>query len=115
MNTEIATQTETETPVTVQTQPRRWSRPPVDLARHDDGWTAWLDVPGTSAERLSVTVDDGVLEVRAVRDAERGWLRRLALPDAVDVDAIEAQVEHGVLTLTLPKRESARPRSIPIR
>jgi HSP20 family protein len=48
-------------------------------------------------------------------DGLRGWRRAFALPPTIDTTGIDARSENGVLTLTLPKAEAARPRRIEVR
>jgi len=66
------------------------------------------------AERKAEPVGEGV----TVRRQERGFgsfARSFVLPDTVDASRVEAKYEHGVLTLTLPRREEARPRVIEVK
>jgi HSP20 family protein len=102
----------------------------IDLGvREDDaGWVLTADLPGVAPDAVSVTYGDGALTVRAerkwappedatVRVAERRSFavnRELRLPDLVDADQIAASFELGVLTVRLPKRPQARPRSVPV-
>lgn len=96
----------------------------------DDDALVWsADLPGVSRENLKVTVENGVLTLEARREVpkqERGtvryserrpWeLRRsVQLPDSVDTERIDAALTDGVLTLRLPKKAEAQPRSIAIR
>lgn len=93
-----------------------WSRPAVDVFERDDALLLVLDVPGVPADRFELRVEDRTLSVSGVRaDGQRGWRRLFSLPPAVDSAGIEARAEHGVLTLTLPKSEAARPRRIEVR
>jgi len=93
----------------------RWFQPPIDVFESDDAFRVDMDIPGVSAEHLELTVDRGVLTVEAVRDQTRGWRRQLRITDGVDVDGITAELEAGVLSLTLPKAAAARPRRIEVR
>ncbi len=91
---------------------------------------AEFDLPGVDASKLDVSVVDGnVLTVQGERplvevpDAvwhrhERGhgtFSRTITLPTMVDADKVEAKYENGVLKLTLPKAEAAKPRKIAIK
>ena len=86
-------------------------------------------LPGVSEEDVQVEFDRGTLTIAAKRQgpelAEKGrWYlqefhpgqfsRSLSLPFPVEVDRVAAHYANGVLTLTLPKAEAARPRRIPI-
>lgn len=107
-----------------------WRPTTPHLAKSDKGWTLTADVPGLAADGLSLTVHEGKLELSAERAPmalpegqtllhreRQGWRlsRTVRLPDVVDVDGIEAQLTDGVLTVTLPTRADAGPRSIPVR
>lgn len=89
-------------------------------------------VPGVAAEDVDITVLGDTLRIRGERreetdtDGPEGrWLlrerrfgafeRRLTLPATVRADAAEAEFSDGVLTITLPKADEAKPRSIPVR
>jgi HSP20 family molecular chaperone IbpA len=102
--------------------------PPVDIVEQDDCVRIIADLPGVNRDALSVEVDDGVLslqgEVRistpeglsATYAELRGqrFTRRFSLSSEIDTDAIEAGIDRGVLTLTLPKKALHRPRRIEI-
>lgn len=105
--------------------------PPVDIVEDDDRLTISIDLPGLTREDVDVTVNDGVLTVRGERTLEvrkddprrfhriersyGSFSRSLALPPNVESDKIEATFRDGVLTLTLPKTEAAKPRKIEVR
>ena len=101
---------------------------PMDLYRSGDHYVLHADLPGVDPGSIDVSVDNGVLSVRAERSgrSEDGvdWLtserfagrymRRLTLGDGIDTDAITASYDNGVLTLTIPVAEKARPRRIEV-
>ena len=81
---------------------------------------AKLDVAVTEGNRLTITGDRPEVNLpNAVwHRQERGhgtFLRELTLPTLVDADKVEARYEAGVLRLTLPKAEAAKPRKITVR
>ena len=100
----------------------------VQVTEGDEGWTLTADVPGVTEDGLSVTVEDGHLTLEATRTVEvpEGYeatrserpeltvSRTFRLPRTVDPEAITARLAHGVLTVTLAKREAARPRTITV-
>jgi HSP20 family protein len=102
--------------------------PRFEVDESEDGYSLSLDLPGVAPEDLNVTVEDGVLTVTGERElevpegyrarrSERSRLkidRSITLGDRVDPAGIEAKLEHGVLTLTLPKRPETKPRRIEI-
>ncbi len=100
---------------------------PIDLFRDGDHWVLQCDLPGVDPGSIDLDVDGRVLTIRAHRAAGREdveWLaaervagtfaRQLTLGDGVDLDRIEASYTNGVLTLTLPVAEAAKPRKIAI-
>jgi len=101
--------------------------PPVDLYETDAGWVLLADVPGVGKDDVEVEVDRGVLTVRAAMSGEQpagrlvleefaraDYFRTVVLSDEVDWERIGANVRDGVLTVTMPKAEQARPRHIQV-
>jgi HSP20 family protein len=125
MNTEQTTVATTTpaTPATTpaatpKTRPRAvsWFRPAVDVWEKDDGLVLILDVPGVPSDALEIRAEGTTLTVQGVRTgSDRGWHRVFTLPPIIDPTQIEAKAENGVLTLTLPKAEAAKPRRIEVR
>ncbi|MFM7175901.1 MAG: Hsp20/alpha crystallin family protein [Bacteroidota bacterium] len=81
-------------------------------------------VPGFNKDDFKITVEDGVLNVRAeykseVNDSEQNCTRReysfrsfsrsFTLPDTVNADAVAASYQNGILMVTLPKKEESKP------
>jgi len=102
--------------------------PPVDLYETVDRYVLTAELPGLAREDLEIRFLDGQLQVQGQRPSprvpceqyhrvERGhgpFLRRFALPAAVDADRINADLKDGVLTITIPKAPSALPRRIDV-
>lgn len=103
--------------------------PPTDVVVGDGDVVLTMDLPGLTAEDVTIEILDGQLTVRGERPApatqpgtrfahrERGFgafERHLALPEDVDADAITAAMEHGVLSLLLPKAPAPAPHRIAI-
>ena len=100
---------------------------PMDLYRSGDHYVVHVDLPGADPGSVDVGVDGRVLTVRAQR-SPRGedleWLtqerpvgtfaRQLTLGSGLDLEAIEATYADGVLTVTLPVVEQAKPRRIAV-
>lgn len=86
--------------------------PAVDLLESEESLRIVVDVPGASAEDVDLTVEAG--ELRLSAEGLTRFHRSFKVPDIVDVDAIDAQVADGVLTLTLPKLAAARPRKLTV-
>ncbi len=111
-----------------KTVPGRFYVPHTDVYETEDALTVVMEVPGVAREAVGVELKEDVLRVEGRIDpskyggmepvyAEYGvghWARSFALPDTVDRERIEARLEDGVLTLTLPKAAKARPRRIAV-
>jgi len=101
--------------------------PAVDILRTDDALTLVADLPGAKKADLEIGIEDGVLTIAApVAEVEArhkplyreygvgGYLRRFSLSDKIDQARISAEIENGVLTVTLPKAERLKPRRIEV-
>jgi HSP20 family protein len=104
-----------------------WS-PLVDIEETEDAWVLEAELPGVRREDVNVEVRDGELAITGeLKERERkGVLRRqtrrtgrfdyrVTLPGDVEADKIEASLEHGVLTLRVPKAPQAQPRRIEVK
>jgi HSP20 family protein len=101
---------------------------PIDLYRDGDHYTLNADLPGIDPNSVDLDVDGQFLTIRAERVAPsaegRAWLarenrsgsfvRRLTLGDTVDRERISASYDAGVLSVTIPVAEKAKPRKIEI-
>lgn len=104
----------------------RFVSPPVDIYETEEGLMLLADIPGVTADRLSVDVKDDVLTIegRTELPAEGtavyqefelpNFFRQFQLSEQVDVARITASLKHGVLTLKLPKAEAAKPKTIKV-
>ncbi len=107
---------------------RPWA-PQVDIAEDEKALTLTADVPGVKLEDIDLKIENGTLTFCGKREfekqAERGGYHRIersygnfqrafALPDTVDADQVAATYDNGVLKVTLPKKEIARPKSIKV-
>ena len=103
--------------------------PPLNAFEEGDHLVVEAQLPGIKPEDIDVTVEQGVLTIRGETKAEeerkeRNYLirehragrfsRSLRLPATYDPDACQADFEHGVLRLSFPKSEAAKPRRIQI-
>jgi len=97
-------------------------RVPVDIYEDTHATYIRAELPGVNRADIGVELLDGTLQLRAKRTLRRGdrdetreFARALTVPEgAVQPDKISATYENGVLTVTLPKREEAKPRSISV-
>lgn len=101
---------------------------PFDAVRDDDGVVVSFDLPGVDPATVDLSVDGNVLTLSAersapvpdgatalVRERRHGALqRRLRLSDSLDLAAIEATLDNGVLTVRIPVSASAQPHKVEI-
>lgn len=101
---------------------------PMDLYKVDDHYVLTADLPGVDPGSVDVNVDNGTLTLTAHRSARSEdsvqWLtserffgtyrRQLALGEGIDTTKISATYENGVLTVTIPLAERAKPRRIEV-
>jgi len=127
-NVEVATDPKRSASPEEQTRPDRSYRPNVDILETADGLRLWADVPGVDETGVDVELVDDVLTIRGrVSTAGYEHLRpayteysvgnyeaRFRLSDTIDGARISAKLANGVLELTLPKLETAKPRRIQI-
>ena len=104
----------------------RYVTPAVDIYEMPEGLVVTADIPGVAPENLDVRVDNNVLTIRAEASQANAaeptyreyqlmnYYRQFELSDKVDQGKISADLKHGVLTLTLPKAEDAKPRKIDV-
>jgi HSP20 family protein len=88
--------------------------PAVDIFEDQNGIRLTAELPGVRPEDLKVTVENAVLTLHATKNQHGTFERSFTLPTTVDSNAIKANYEHGVLTVTLPKAEQAKPRQIEV-
>ena len=101
---------------------------PMDLSRTGDSYVLNADLPGIDPESVDVNVDGQLLSISAVRPAPSAegvtylarerrtgtFLRRFTLGQNVDTAGITAGYENGVLSVTIPVAEKAKPRKIEV-
>ena len=109
---------------------RRWAendqrRLGVNIREEDEAYILSALVPGLKADDIHIQVLDDIVRIEGeykqdeapylMQELPHGsFTRTLRLPAAIDADHVEAKIAEGVLTLTLPKAESARPKRINI-
>jgi HSP20 family protein len=94
---------------------------PVDLFEDKDNAYVRAELPGVNRTDLGVEVVDGYLNLTATRKTKHGddeesasFSRSVNLPENVQADKVSAAYENGVLTVTLPKKEEAKPRKVAV-
>ncbi|MEP0773811.1 MAG: Hsp20/alpha crystallin family protein [Acidobacteriota bacterium] len=103
--------------------------PAVDVRETRDALEIQVEVPGIDPKDVQVAVENGILVIKGSRNFEKAtegetyhrveraygsFERSFTLPTNVDPEKVKATYKHGVLHLTLAKREEAKPRSIAI-
>jgi HSP20 family protein len=97
-------------------EPKRVLAPSVDVYDSPDGLLVLADVPGVAQPGLSLTFENGSLSLSAERPADGSVFKRtFTVPEDIDPEAISAEITHGVLTIRLGRRASAKPRTIAVR
>jgi HSP20 family protein len=98
----------------------------INVREADDAYVLSALVPGLKSDELNIQVLEDVVRIQGeykldesnylVRELPNGsFTRTLRLPAAIEADHVEADITDGVLTLRLPKAESARPKQIKIK
>jgi HSP20 family protein len=105
---------------------------PMDLFREGDAFVVKMDLPGVDPNSIDIDVDDRTLTVRAERKGteidtdkdKNGWVtkersfgtfaRQISLGSGLDTGKISADYSDGVLTLTIPVAEEAKPRKVEV-
>lgn len=110
------------------TRPMRAFLPTVDIYETEDALTVVLEMPGVARNNIDVNVDNGVLMIEGKIDFGKyedlqpvyseyniGPFRRsFRISSRIDQDKIKAEMRDGVISLTLPKAEQAKPRRIEV-
>ena len=83
----------------------------------ENGWAARVDLPGYTNEEISLQFEDQALTLKAKNETRGQRSLRLPLGDEVETSEISAKLEHGILEITLPKKETteAETKSIEIK
>ena len=104
--------------------------PALDVRESQDRFDVTVDLPGLDPDDVNVTFEDGMLSISGKREfsaEDRGetwhriersfgtFARSMRLPQTADTERIEATFDKGVLTVSVPKTEQAKPRTIEVR
>src|SRR6202050_2052623 len=107
---------------------RPWA-PAVDIVETENELVLKADVPGVELKDVDVQLENGTLTVKGERkfeNEEKGkgfhrmersygsFVRYFAVPDSVYAERVKADYQAGVLTITLPKKEVAKPKAIKV-
>ena len=104
--------------------------PALDVHEDKDNFTVHMELPGLKREDIDVSLQEGALVISGERKAEEKsgrqrevhrqerfygkFQRALTLPEPVAADKVKADYKDGVLTVTLPKTEEAKPKKIDV-
>ena len=118
-----------DTPTTARSGvARRWI-PAMDVVESEGEYVLKADLPGLSEQDVNIELDSNVLTVSGERKSEHeekgngfhrversygSFSRRLALPEGVDPEAVNASFENGVLEVHIPKPEARKPHKVAI-
>ena len=111
-----------------KTIPARYFTPAADIYENDETLTVVLEMPGVEKSDLDIQLENDLLRIEGRIDFKKydgldplyseynvgHFTRTFSLSSQIDAKRISAALDDGVLTLTLPKAEEARPRRIPI-
>jgi HSP20 family protein len=111
-----------------KTTPGRYFVPPADIFETDDALTVIMEMPGVQKNNVSIALENDVVRVDGQIDFSQyqgmepvyteyvvgHYARGFTLSNKIDRDKIVAQLDDGVLTLTLPKAKEAAPRRIAV-
>jgi HSP20 family protein len=107
---------------------RTWA-PPVDIYENENNIVLKAELPGVDPKDVEVRVEDSTLYLKGERKFEKetkeenyhrversygSFARSFSLPNSINADKVKAEYKDGLLTLTLPKREEAKPKTIKI-
>jgi HSP20 family protein len=107
---------------------RPWA-PAVDIVETENELVLKADVPGVDLKDIDIQLENGTLSVRGERKFEKdernkgfhrmersygSFVRIFTVPDTVDSEHVTAAYEAGVLTISLPKKEVAKPKAIKV-
>lgn len=106
---------------------RPWA-PAVDVMETENELVLKADIPGVELKDIDIRLENGTLTVKGERKFEKEeamgfhrmersygcFVRYFTLPDTVDPEHVKATYEAGVLTITLPKKEIAKPKTIKV-
>lgn len=104
--------------------------PAVDIAEQDDQYIVKVELPGVHKDDVKITLESNILTIRGEKKQEKeitednyhrversygSFQRSFTLPTTVKADKIDAGVKDGILTVSLPKVEEAKPKQIEVK
>jgi HSP20 family protein len=112
-----------------QTRPGRYFLPEVDIYESEEGLRLWADMPGVDEKDVEVTLKNGMLTIEGMVSLAMyrnliplyteynvgNYHRQFIVNEEIEASRIEARIRNGVLEVSLPKAEAARPRKIEVK
>lgn len=111
-----------------EVQTSNYFKPQVDIAENENSYMISLAIPGANKEDFNIDLKDDMLTISGKKERKNeekegtkyhrvenfygSFSRSFTLPDNVNRDAIEAEYKDGLLNLTIPKGEEAKPKNI---
>lgn len=108
---------------------RPWT-PSVDILETEQALVVKADLPGMNEKDIDIRLENGTLTLTGERkfvkeNSEKGGYHRIersygrfaryfSLPDSIDPENVQAEYKNGTLTVTMPKKEAAKPRTIKV-
>jgi len=104
--------------------------PAVDIAEHDDEYLVKVELPGVNKDDVKLTLENNILTIRGEKKQEKEtkkenyhrversygtFQRSFTLPAAVKAEKIDASYKDGILIVSLPKAEEAKPKQIEVK
>jgi len=108
-------------------QNEQFVAPSASVVEAGDGYTLEVEMPGVNKEGLEISIENNELTIRERRSLPtvegtlihresrpENYRRTFELDPSIDADKINAKIDQGVVTLTLPKAEHVKPRKIAV-
>lgn len=102
--------------------------PVVDIVENEGSFIVRAELPGVAKDDVKVHIDNGILTIKGEKKVESkdekrhrveclygSFVRSFTLPQDVDVEKVEAGYKNGILSLTIPKLEMAKPKQIEVK
>ena len=105
----------------------KYIRPAVNIIETEEGLVLTADIPGAAKETLDVNVEKGILTISAPTNHSMpgqavyqefelaNYYRQFSIPESLDHEKARADFTNGILTLTVPKAEAAKPKRIEVK
>ena len=105
----------------------KYIRPAVNIIETEEGLVLTADIPGAAKETLDVNVEKGILTISAPTSHSMpgqavyqefelaNYYRQFSIPESLDHEKARADFTNGILTLTVPKAEAAKPKRIDVK